>query len=885
MTYSRQQTSGIASCRTGLHFTVSLQVATMSLLLSFSTMLITGCGKGISALPSVVAPSPSPNLPATPPPNIVVQPATPSVIAGGTDQLVISQGSASASGQWFVQGGSVNGTIDSNGLYQAPATAPTPNVISAGYILGSGQSFTTTISVSNPNIVVQPATPSVIAGGTDQLVISQGSASASGQWFVQGGSVNGTIDSNGLYQAPATAPTPNVISAGYILGSGQSFTTTISVSNPNPVISSIVPATLTSLSTPIQVIGSGFVIGDLILVDGAAVTTAYIDSSHLSATVVLPAAINQTHQITIQDPESTLSAAMALPTSFSVFDVQPAVLAAGPINLTITGTNFTASSVVTMAGDPLATTVLSSTQITATGYLPPWSSGNVLVSVIQGEATATSLQPSAQSPNPLASRQVPVASTKVTYDAAARFTTQAAFGPRPGLIEHIQSIGFDAYIAEQFQQAPVLLPYNDSRHAYLMAAVQGNALLRQRVASALQSFIVPQWRDFDPSGIFIERKMQAAASGNFRQLLTDIVSDPNIGTFLNLANNTASANPNQNFGRELMQLFTIGPVMLNDDGSVQLDQQQNPIPSYDQGTVLAMTRALTGWVYPHGVNAQAISNEGIDYSLPLTAYENGHDHGAKVLFGTTLPAGATITSDRDAALDILFNHPNLPAFVGFRLIQRLVTSNPSPAYISRVSSAFENNGRGVRGDMTAVVRAILLDPEARKGDTNPSPNDGFLQEPLLFQLFAMNALQDTGTDDQIIYASVNLGESLWNPPTVFGFINPAGRVPGTSINSPEFGMFTNISLNDRSGLLWGMITSTQPGYTADYTPSSWLFRNFKTVPTMVEAVNHLAYHGTMSAEQKGIITSYAAQASSDRKLQLQSTIFLALNASSYTISH
>jgi hypothetical protein len=237
------------------------------------------------------------------------------------------------------------------------------------------------------------------------------------------------------------------------------------------------------------------------------------------------------------------------------------------------------------------------------------------------------------------------------------------------------------------------------------------------------------------------------------------------------------------------------------------------------------------------------------------------------------------------ALDAIFHHPNLPPFISHILIQRLVTSNPSPAYIQRMSAVFEDDGTGVRGNMDALVRAILLDPEARLGDTKPSASDGFLQEPLLFQIFAMSTLQSYGTDDQGNYLARTLGEPWWTSPTVFGYYSPSYNIPGTLINSPEFMLWNNVFVVQRSEALWGIVTGTLPGFT-DYSGSSWLFKNFTTVPEMIDALNHLLYHGQMSQQQQDAITAYCSQLNPfDTALQLQSAIFLALNSDSYNVSH
>jgi hypothetical protein len=742
----------------------------------------------------------------------------------------------------------------------------------------------TTPSNNPTQIAVQAAHASVAVNGSTTLsVTQQGSPISGGRWEVLGGTANGTIDVTGTYHAPAAVPSPATVFVCYVLDD-QIYSTTVSITNSKLSISSISPNVIQTLTTTVQISGNGFDAKSFVSVNGMASQSTFIDSQHISAVIKLKTPISASLQITVNsDASAGVSNAMTVVASFPVITVEPAMLVGGDVRLMITGSKFSVGDVVFLNGKALTTLVNSSTQISASGYLLPWSSGNAVVEVAGGDGTS-----------PLAATYVPIAPTAVSYDAASRFTTQAAFGPRPDLVEHIQKIGFDAYITEQLRQPSVTYINNTSSSQYLLdfigGATKGNSLLRQRVALGFQSIFVTNQANFSPSFTNLEMKLENDAGGNFRQLLDDITSDPSLTTFLNLPGNRASTTqfdqPNQNFARELLQLFTLGPLMLNDDGSFQVDGNGNTIPTYTQDTVIALTRVLTGWSYATPVSASDTAY-GIDYSQPLASVENWHDHNAKVLFGSiNLPTGQSAVLDRQIALDAIFNHPNLPPFICRLLIQRMVKSNPSPAYIQRIATVFRDDGAQVRGNLGAVIRAILLDPEARKGDTTQSPDDGFLQQPLLFQLFAMNALQDVTGDNQKIYLAGYLGEAMGSSPTVFYYFSPSYNVPGTSINSPEFMLFNNISAVQRSQALWGIVTGTIRGYTREYQPSSWLFTKFTNVPDMVEALNHLLYHGQMSQEQQAVIINYCAQLNPfDVRSQLESAIFLALNGDSNNISH
>ena len=426
------------------------------------------------------------------------------------------------------------------------------------------------------------------------------------------------------------------------------------------------------------------------------------------------------------------------------------------------------------------------------------------------------------------------------------------------------------------------------RSVYLRGAIQGYSPLRLRVAWALRSYLDVPNEGFPAEVSEWEVKLERAPTGNYRDLMTTLASDPTIGRSLNLVGNVAPSDPtlhpNQNFAREFMQLFTIGTVLLNDDGTQKLDSNGQPVPTYDQNTIINLSRVFTGWENATPVNPQT-TYEGVDFLQNLVAVESEHDNGSKLLFGTyTVPAGNTTTQDRDAALDIIFAHPNLPAFVSRILIQKLVKGSPTPEYVHRIANVFKDDGTGTRGNLAAVVTAILLDPEARSGDTVASADDGFVQEPLMAEIFAMSALQDSGADDQYSYWPQSIGENFWVLPSVFSFYSPSYLIPGTSINSPEYSLLNNATIIHRSQLLWGIVSGQEAGLNSNST--SWLYQNFHDVPSIVDALNHLLYHGQMPDEEKTAILAYCAQLdASDVQTQLYSAVFLALNSDSYTVIH
>ncbi len=730
--------------------------------------------------------------------------------------------------------------------------------------------------------------PILISAGVSQLRLGEstifkatqtGEVVTGGTWGVAGGDVNGTITDNGAYESPANFPPSNQITIDFTEG-GTTYTGSLTLLNPLPRSLAASPATLTETTTALTISGTGFVPGALVKANGTPLQTTFINSSTLLVTFTLTAGVTSPVVMTVTnpDPGSATSADLSIPVNLPKLSVVPAVLQGGSVSLTVSGTGFTAGSIVTMDGKPLTTLLQPSGVLIASGYLPPWKSGASTIAVAPNAGSQAMIQ-----------TIVPIAPTAVPYDTASRFATQAAFGPREDVIEHIQQVGLAPFITEQIS-TPGIQYSPDAccgpRKTFLDNATSGNSLLRARVSWALQTFIVQRALYLLPTLIPWQQKMERDAFGSFRQVLLDTASDTSMALFLSLSGNVASADPNvhpnQNFARELMQLFSIGDVLLNDDGSVQVDSSGAAIPSYSQATVLDLSRVFTGWNVDTTPDPTFTAFEA-NYSMPLVANEAQHDHGEKTLFGTTvLPAGQDAATDRAMALDAIFNHQNVPPYVSRILIQRLVKSSPSPAYVSRISAVFKDDGTGTRGNLAAVVRAILLDPEARIGDTTPTADDGFLQEPLLFLTFGMNLLGITQSDGQPTYIPGQLGEEYDYASTVFGYYGPTYKIPGTDINSPEFALLNDVTMIRRSQYLWEMVVGGQGGFPK---LPSYLYTTFTNVPDLVEALNHLLYHGRMTAHMQNTIITYCSSMDpSDKTAQFNAAVFLAANADSYNVS-
>ena len=472
--------------------------------------------------------------------------------------------------------------------------------------------------------------------------------------------------------------------------------------------------------------------------------------------------------------------------------------------LTVNGSGFVSASQLMAAGTNVATVFLSSTELQSTIVLP---AGTTTV-------TVGVLNPNAEQKSPVTQLLPVQMMPPVTLAQATRLLDQTTFGPTLSSVQHVQQIGMAAYLNEQFIAPTTLMPaipnppvatcpngtFSCAQSSFWKNALTANDQLRQRVAFALSQIFVVSTDMVNARTIPSYQNLLAGdAFGNFRQLLNDVATSPAMGAYLNMLNSGAAPGgqiANENFARELMQLFTTGLYLLNPDGTPQLDAQGLPQPVYTEAQIQAYARALTGWTYanPTGGIPTSFPNGVPNFDQPMQAIEVAHDMSAKVLLsGVTLPAGQTAEQDLSGVIDSIFNHPNVGPFVGRQLIQHLVTGNPSPAYVGRVAAVFANDGSGVRGDMRAVITAILTDPEARAADTDPAANGGHLREPILYLTGILRALQFTNVNPQGRYDAASnytspLGQVPYGAASVFNFYPPTYVIPGTAVNAPEFAL-------------------------------------------------------------------------------------------------
>lgn len=417
-------------------------------------------------------------------------------------------------------------------------------------------------------------------------------------------------------------------------------------------------------------------------------------------------------------------------------------------------------------------------------------------------------------------------------------------------------------------------------------AVSGSDQLRQRVAWALSQILVVSANKPDLGYAHAMARYQnlmfEEAFGNYEALLRKVTYNPAMGNYLDMVNNdrapqqptTSTRVPNENYAREVMQLFSINLEELDDDGTPLLDAQGKPVPTYGQSDIGEFAKVFTGYTYGAADNAPATgkrSGSARYYAVPMVSYPTtnttGHEPGEKhLLNGTILSAGQTAQVDIDAAIRNIFLHPNTPVYIGKQLIQKLVTGNPSPAYVKRVVQVFKNNGSGVRGDLAAVVKAILLDPEAR-GAAKTASDFGSLREPVQVVTGLIRALNGITDGARLEGATNGLGQRPYYSPSVFNYFMPDAKIPGTTVLGPEFGIHTTVTAIGRANLVYDFVYGS-----GSYNPDS-------TIPEATGTKLFLAPFEAL-ADQPAAMVSLVNQylAGGQFPAALEPTIVTAVNA-------
>ncbi len=494
----------------------------------------------------------------------------------------------------------------------------------------------------------------------------------------------------------------------------------------------------------------------------------------------------------------------------------------------------------------------------------------------------------------------------VTARAAARFLDQATWGPTPAAIAQVQSMGFNAWLEEQYAlntsdlpDQPILTAAGKSNNnvgpvqaAFFQNAVANQDQLRQRVAFVLsqiwvvsQQSGVPQAYAYPPYW----RMFRDNAFGNYKDVIRAITLSPAMGRYLNMANNNKAASasgtePNENYGRELMQLFTLGLNQLNPDGSLLLDSNNNIMPTYTQADVTGMSLALTGWTYPTVPGAKAKNNNPAYYTGQMFAVDAEHDKTAKTIFGNiTIPAGQTAEQDLDAVIAALMAQPTMAPFMSQQLIQHLVTSNPSPGYVRRVSTVWSNDGNGVTGNLQAVITAILTDAEARAGDDPTdimSPTYGHMREPILFFTDVLRGLNATvAAKSTISTDTTNLGEDLFNAGSVFSYFSPQSKTEH-GLFGPEFQIYSTQTAADRVNYVNSILYGTgATGFKINLAP---FVAQAGDTATLLNYIGSIFLDSGMSSGLQAAAAT-AVNAAATPTAKVQAALYVVLTSSEYQI--
>jgi uncharacterized protein (DUF1800 family) len=483
---------------------------------------------------------------------------------------------------------------------------------------------------------------------------------------------------------------------------------------------------------------------------------------------------------------------------------------------------------------------------------------------------------------------------------ALRLAQQATFGANQTLIENIRRSGVEPWLDQQLGLSvshyddladdvvlfgfcngvpqPCLLNHFTAfrlQMRFFDNAMNNDDQLRQRVAFALSQLLVVSEGGI-PVNYALAEYQQAlldSSFGNYREILEGVARSPTMGVYLDSVNSRAIA-PNENFPRELLQLFSLGEYRLNRDGTPVLDGQGRAVPAYTESDVNALSRALTGWIFP--------TLPFVTPSLRNTPLFNGnmdslveeHDSGPKTFLGQGMIGGQSADADLEQALDIIFNHSNVPPFVSRHLIQQLVTSNPTPQYVDRIAAVFENNGDGVRGDMRAVVRAILLDSEARDPGFNPL-NAGKLREPVLLLTSALRMIGAESDGLAFLLRMDGLGQVPFESPSVFNFYPPDFALQGGGgLVSPPQGLMNMSTVFERHNILYD--------WTYNGSENRWDWRPYSGFPGSTGTQVDWSAWGRLAYSPERLLDTLDDLAlEEDLTAQQRTAILQALEAESY----
>lgn len=749
------------------------------------------------------------------------------------------------------------------------------------------------------SVTIDPkAAVSLAVGGTKKFTAKvSGSSNHAVTWLLTApagvspaasviGSLSNAVVKNGVatvtYHAPA-APLPGfaavAISAASVAEPSAKAGNAITIDSLKPALSAVTPNPLPLGSFTLTVRGSKFAKGAQVLWNGQPLATGFVSATQLTATGT--ASQTGAVSITVANPgPNALSPAYALSVysnlSVSINPASANLPTGGKASFKAT-VNGSPNQLVnwSVAGSPAAGSIDASGNYTAPSAAPPGGAATIYATAAADGVTKGAAQ------------------VYISDPAAAgygRFLEQASYGPTPASLAHVKQIGQAAYLDEQFAlpESAWPAPSSATTTAQAVDALFANALngqdqLRQRVIGALSEIFVESLQK-NTNGNEVTPWLQLLsrnAFGNYRTLLKEITLDASMGKFLDLVNSGVGGGAaNENFPREVMQLFSLGLNLLNQDGSLQTDSAGQPIPTYTQADVRVLAKALTGWTYANAGNTSGAGGNYNYYPGPMIPAPGAHNTTAKTLLGQTIPANQTVQQDLDSAIGIIFNHPNVGPFVATRLIRALVTSNPSPAYISRVATVFNGASGYARGDMQATLKAILLDPEAR--NDSPATDFGRLRPPMQHTLLLCRQLGlDPGpAEASFAWLFYGMGEGLLDAPSVFGHYSPLFHIPGSSLYGPEFQIYAASAAINRANFFYNLIYNPWP-----INPVLQPLVNVAgDANALVKAVDNTLLYGRMLPQTRSAILN-ALPAQYDNNARVLTALYLTFTSGEYLVQH
>ncbi|HEY0378440.1 MAG TPA: DUF1800 family protein [Pyrinomonadaceae bacterium] len=738
------------------------------------------------------------------------------------------------------------------------------------------------------SVTISPTAVTLTTGSQKQFTAQvAGDANTAVTWKVNdiagGNATVGTINGGGLYTAPAATPSEWTVTVKAVSSANPaaSAASAVTVHNQIPLITSVVASTLPLGPFSLTVNGGKFVNGAQVLWNGAPLVTKFVNAGQLTATGTATQVGTFTVKVSNPGAGAVSTAVHVTVASSVVVKVTPAgaKIQAGAKQQYQAAVTGTTNQAVTWkvnkitGGSASVGTINTSGLYTAPKVSPP--GGAVTISatsaangITQGAVTAYVKYP-----------------VEVTY---GRFLDQTSFGPTAESTAHLRQVGMKAFLDEQFitpespwPSAPTAST-SDAVDAFFGNASKGQDQLRQRVIFGLSEYVVVAMNKNTEGNEIIPwlRLLSRNAFGNYRTLLKELTTDASMGKYLDLVNSGVDGGAaNENYPRELMQLFSLGVYKLNPDGSLQLDAAKQPVPTYTETDVKQLARALTGWTYSNAGGTTGDGGNWEYYPGPMIPVPGKHNITSKKILGQTLPSGRNARLDLDGAIDIIFNHPNVGPFVATRLIRALVTSNPSPAYIARVTAAFNDNGQGVRGDMQAVVRAVIMDPEARN-DTPPA-NFGRLRTPMQHTIALARALNlDPGPASQFAWLFYDMNEGMLDAPSVFGHYSPYYRVPKSPLFGPEFQIYSASEAVNRGNFFYWLIAEPWP-----INPALQPFASAASnSTTLLNAVDKTLLYGRMSPQLRTAITK-ALPTQYDGDARALTALYLTVMSGEYLVQH